>query len=315
MTLLKLTAAQSLRTPTVNPYAGEPIANWESYANISPQASNGGDQASGEDNSNPPTYIYSSFGVVRPVFPSLSIEKEFYQIAPPDSPTPPSKELLFEVVSQTENLYLARQLCWVLTIAQIDSYILEPTSEAQLLYLIAAIRQVQNPLNQPVITAIGSLGKMAPSGACNGLELPIVSASKLSYVSPNQFIRAIVEELDSSSEENALTVVGKLWSLAINPGNTEKYRALNFVLTDYLDVYLESYKLLYPTNTSDPTYELTGIRTTPALLQGNQKIYNVIFSYQPTSTGVSKEKYCQVDVTTEFPYIVMPFADYIASYN
>ena len=318
MILLKPTAAQSLRTSTLSPYAGEPIVNWESYADIWPQAcsSDGGDQSSGEGNSSPPSYIYITLGKVRPVFPSLTIEKEFYQVAPPGSPIPPSDELLFQVLSQAENLYLAREMCWVFTIAKVDSYIIKPTSEEQVLTLVAAIRPGTDLLQVPLSTVVGARGPVAPSGACNGLEVPIVPASNLFFSTLKEYIQAIIEALNETStpqlESDVSEVIGDLWQTAINPGDTEGYRALNFVLTKYLGAYTDAYSNMYPAD-GDPVYDFVGVESQPALLQGDQQIYNVIFTYQGQTNGRIKRSFCQVDVTTQFPFLFQAMAQYISA--
>lgn len=315
MTLLKLTAERSLRTPTLSPYAGEPIVNWESYADIWPQACASCDAAaesSGEGNSSPPTYIYSTLAKVRPVFPSLTIEKEFYQVAPPDSGLP-FDELFFQVLSKIENLYLAREMCWVLRIAAVDSYIIKPVSDEQVLYLVAASRPVENSFNEPLSTLVGPRGSVAPSAACNGLELPIVPASHFFFRTIGEYIKAITEAIgDSATEGNVLDLAGNLWEALINPGDTEAYRAINFVLTQYLGAYKDAYDLLYPSNSED-AYEFTGIESQPAILQGDRQIYDVIFTYQRTRDGQIKRRNCEVDLTTEFPYLAMYMANYIAS--
>lgn len=311
MTLLKLTAERSLMTPSLSPYAGEPIVNWDSYADIWPQACascDGAAESSGEGNSSPPTYIYSTIAKVRPVFPSLTIEKEFYQVAPPDSEVP-FDELLFQVLSRVENLYLAREMCWVFTIAAVDSYIIKPISDDQVLALVAASK----PNSSNLSTLVGLRGPVAPSAACNGLELPIVPASNFFFRTFGRYIQAITEAIgDSATEENVLNLVGDLWEAAINPGDTEAYRAINFVLAEYLGAYTDAYALVNPSNSED-AYEFTGLESQPAILQGDRQIYEVIFTYQRKRDARIKRRNCEVDLTTKFPYLAMGMGNYIAS--
>ncbi|NET46283.1 hypothetical protein [Okeania sp. SIO2B3] len=332
MTLLKPTAAQSLRIPTLSSYGGEPIINWESYADILPQACScdgGGEESYNEGDSAPPSYIYSTLGKVRPVFPSLTIEKEFYQVAPPNSVYPPTPELLFQVLSQVENLYLAREMCWVFTIAKVDSYIIKAISDEEVLALVEASKPFpKNPSKESLSTVVGPQGPVPPSGACNGLELPIVLASDFFFLSLNQYVQEIEEQIgDEPVELNVKLTIGILWEAAINPGNTDSYRALNFVLTKYLGLYSDAYRLLYPpappapSDSSPPSppspppvpYSFVGVTSQPALLQGDQKIYDVIFSYQAQTNGMIKKRYCQVNITTEFPYLFQGMGEYITT--
>ena len=50
------------------------------------------------------------------------------------------RQALHEVLSQRQNRYLVRQLCWVLTIEGLDTYILQPRDPADLDLLVEALR-------------------------------------------------------------------------------------------------------------------------------------------------------------------------------
>src|SRR5215472_2735331 len=60
-------------------------------------------------------------------FPSLSVEKEFAQVtAGADTARHTDQEVFYTVLSKPESGYLARQLCWVLTVQGLETYILHP---------------------------------------------------------------------------------------------------------------------------------------------------------------------------------------------
>jgi len=320
-TLLKPTAVQSLRTPTLSSYAGEPMVNWESYTNILPQACScdGENQSSGEGDSSPPTYIYTSnLGQIRPVFPSLTIEKEFYQVAPPGIPF--SDELLYYVLSQAENLYLAREMCWVYSIGNTETYIIKPVSDEQVLALVAASKPVpqDKPLASSLIKIIGMGRSVATLAACGGRELPIVSLSKLFWSNYQEFFDEVrnyflrFTTVPGYFDSQILQVINQLWQAGLNPGNADNYRAINFVLTRYLGVYQNAHSILFPLSSElEPQYTLVAVEAKPSILQGDGKIYDVIFTYQPINSGQTKMWYCQVDLKTEFPYLVMPMGEYL----
>src|SRR5271169_7042513 len=72
----------------------------------------------------PPSYVYA-IGKIEARFPSLSIEKEFAQATGrADTKGMTDSQAMHQIVSRRENRYLARQLCWVMTIEGLETYIL-----------------------------------------------------------------------------------------------------------------------------------------------------------------------------------------------
>src|SRR5262249_38673238 len=73
------------------------------------------------------SYIYA-LGRVEARFPSIAVEKEYYQVRARLSKETTSRkideQLLHTVLK--DNRYLVRQMCWVLTIERVDHYILLP---------------------------------------------------------------------------------------------------------------------------------------------------------------------------------------------
>src|SRR5437870_4741950 len=118
-----------------------------------------------------PSYIYV-LGRVEPRFPSLAVEKEFAQAARGGATTGlTDRQALASTLQQPANRYLARQLCWVLTVAEMETYILHPRDPADLDVLSQAIRPAPSPSDIDVV--IGMRGPIAPPEMCNGLMIPI----------------------------------------------------------------------------------------------------------------------------------------------
>ena len=77
-----------------------------------------------------PSYVYA-IGRVEPRFPSLASEKEFAQAAGrAETAGLTDRQVLHDVLSQRENRYLARQLCYVLAVEGLETYILQPRDPA-----------------------------------------------------------------------------------------------------------------------------------------------------------------------------------------
>src|SRR5713101_1473247 len=72
----------------------------------------------------PPSYVYA-LGGIHPRFPRLSVEKEFAQAGGrAETANLTDRQTLRKVLE--ENRYLVRQLCWVMTIGGLETYILVP---------------------------------------------------------------------------------------------------------------------------------------------------------------------------------------------
>src|SRR5262245_9391744 len=73
-----------------------------------------------------PAFVYA-LGQIEPRFPSLSIEKEYAQVrAGTDYSGATEREALIGTIGNPENRYLARNMCWVLNIEGLETYILVP---------------------------------------------------------------------------------------------------------------------------------------------------------------------------------------------
>ena len=86
-------------------------------------------------------------------------------------------QALKAVLSQPENLYLARHMCWVFSVGGVETYLLRPRDRSDLHLLLEAVRPNPNPSDYDVI--IGQRGPLAPAQMCNGLVLPVVVCDQL----------------------------------------------------------------------------------------------------------------------------------------
>src|SRR5262245_26304467 len=76
------------------------------------------------------SYVYAS-GRVEARFPNLAAEKEFAQATGRTETAGKTDQQTFHaVLSKRENRYLVRQLCWVLTIHGLETYLLRPRDHA-----------------------------------------------------------------------------------------------------------------------------------------------------------------------------------------
>src|SRR5260370_6461266 len=114
-----------------------------------------------------PSYVYA-LGRITPRFPSLAVEKEFAQATGrAETAGLTDRQTLQSVLSKRSNRYLARQLCWVLEIEGLETYLLVPRDPADFDLLIEALRPTPSPMDIDVV--VGMRGPIAPPEMCNGL--------------------------------------------------------------------------------------------------------------------------------------------------
>jgi PatG Domain len=130
-------------------------------------------------------YVYA-LGRIEPRFPSLSVEKEYAQA---ETAGLTDRQALQTVLSQPENRYLARQLCYVLTIEGLDTYILQSGDPVDLQVLIESVRPTPQPGDVDVV--VGRRGPIAPPELCNGLMVPIVIFDQIYSFDRESFIKSI----------------------------------------------------------------------------------------------------------------------------
>jgi hypothetical protein len=133
-------------------------------------------------------YVYA-LGRIEPRFPRLSVEKEYAQATSrAETAGLTDRQALQTVLSQPENRYLARQLCYILTIEGLDTYILQLGDPVDLQVLIESLRPTQ-PGDVDVV--VGRRGPIAPPELCNGLMVPIVTVDQIYAFDRESFIKSI----------------------------------------------------------------------------------------------------------------------------
>src|SRR5688572_18076877 len=106
------------------------------------------------------SYVYA-IGRVEARFPNLAAEKEFVQATGrTDTAGKTDQQTFHAVLSQRENRYLVRQLCWVLNVQGMETYLLLPRDPADTELLVDALRPAASPGDVDVV--IGLRGPIAP---------------------------------------------------------------------------------------------------------------------------------------------------------
>jgi hypothetical protein len=253
------------------------------------------------------SYVYA-IGSVDARFTTPSVEKEVAQaMGRAATAGLTDRQALHTLLSQRQNRYLARQMCYVFSVESVDAYILLPRDPADLELIVDAI---QTPPSTDVDLIIGMRGPVAPPEMCNGLMIPIVVFDQL-YTFTRADLFAAIEAPEGAPPEQVQLLTGsaqelfdRIMRIADNLGATDEHRALNYLSVRYDQIYrLAAQQFL---NNSG----LTAVEAVPSRLSGTRKLVNIIFTYTHRVTTVSAMYRVRVDVTDEFPFLDAPLTPY-----
>jgi hypothetical protein len=251
------------------------------------------------------SYIYA-VGRIEARFPRLSVEKEFAQArARIETSGQTDRQVFREVLSVRENRYLVRQLCWVLNVQGLETYILQPRDPADFDLLINAVRPAPSPTDIDV--AIGVRGPTAPPEYCNGLMIPVVLFDQIYSFDRDALVKAIPrpEAIPARQhEQTAQELFDRFIQITDNAGATDAHRALNYLAMRYPAVYTVTAEAFRRDSS------LTGVDVRPSPLSGARRIVDVIFSFTNRTTDVTEKFFVRVDVSEEFPYLLAKMSPY-----
>src|SRR5262249_1507586 len=185
-----------------------------------------------------PTYVYA-IGRVEARFPHASVEKEFAQATGrAETAGLTDRQALQRVLSQKQNRYLIRQLCWLMTIEGLDTYILVPRDSGDFDLLVDALRPAPSPMDLDCV--IGLKGPNAPPEMCNGLMVPIVIFDQLYSFDRDALIKALPKPEKTSAKEFApvaAELFDRILQMTDNAGATDEDRGPNYLAVRYPAIY------------------------------------------------------------------------------
>ena len=252
-----------------------------------------------------PSYVYA-IGRVEARFPNLAAEKEFAQATGrSDTAGKTDQQTFHAVLSKREHRYLVRQLCWVLTIQGLDTYLLVPRDPADIDLLVEAIRPAPSPNDIDVV--IGMRGPIAPPEMCNGLMVPIIAFDQIYSFDRDALIKAIPKPEKTKAEQfspAAEELFHRIMQMTDNAGATDDHRALNYLAMRYPGIYARAAEEF------GKDCSLTGVEVRPSSLSSTRNIVDVIFCYTNRNTDFTEKFFVRVDVTEEFPFLVTKLGPY-----
>ena len=250
-------------------------------------------------------HVYA-LGRIEARFPNLAAEKEFAQASGrADTAGKTDQETFHAVLSQRDNRYLVRQLCWVLTIQGLETYLLRPRDPVDSDLLVDAIRPAPSPDDIDVV--IGLLGPIAPPEMCNGLMVPMVAFDQIYSFNREALRDAIPRPADTSAERFAPIaeeLFNRILQVTDNAGATSEHRAMNYLALRYPAIYATA------ADEFARDFSLTAVEVRPSPLSPTRDVVDVIFAYTNRNTDFSQKFCVRVDVTEEFPFLVTKMSPY-----
>jgi hypothetical protein len=284
--------------PVIKPSQGDVVAPPPTGETPCPTCAPGAGSA-------PLSFVYA-LGKVEARFPRLSVEKEFAQaIGRAESAGQTDQQAFYNALSKRENRYLTRQLCWVMTIQGLETYLLQPRDPADFDRLVEAIRPQPSPMDMDVV--IGVRGPIAPADFCNGLMVPIVAFDQIYSFDRDSIIKAVPRPEKMTARQFAPAaeeLLARIMQMTDNAGATDEHRALNYLAMRYPAVYATAAEQFAR------DFSLTGVECRPSALSSTRNVVDVVFAYTNRNTDFT-EKFCvRVDVTEEFPFLVTKMSPY-----
>ena len=251
-------------------------------------------------------YVYALGRIEQPRFPRASVEKEFAQACSrADTAGKTDTEVLHAVLRRRENRYLARQMCWVFSVHDLDTYLIQPRDPVDFDQLLESIRPAPTPQDLDVL--IGIKGPIASPDLCNGLTVPIVGFDQIYSFDTASLIAAIPRPGSVKPEAfgpAAQEVFSRIIQLADNAGATDEHRALNYLAVRYSAIYARAAEAFAQ------DFAITAVEVRPSALNSTRRIVDVIFAFTNRNTDFTEKSFVRVDVTEEFPFLVTKMSPY-----
>jgi hypothetical protein len=244
-------------------------------------------------------------GHIEPRFPLLSVEKEARQAIARGGPTKDTdREVMAKLLRDKGNKYIVRQLCWIMSVQGIETYILLPR-DGDYQPLIDAYRAEPAPGDLELV--IGIRGPVAPPTACNGLQVPIVFFDQIYTFDRESLLKSVAPPKDADPKHfraAAGEMLERILHQSDNAGATDCDRALNYLAVRYDRIYALAAQQ-FANNAS-----FVGIECRPSALSGTRKIVDVVFAFVDRATDVISKHFTRVDVTECFPFLVAALSPY-----
>lgn len=248
-------------------------------------------------------FVYA-FGRIEVRIPNLSIEKEIAQVTrSKDTRSLTEQATLAAALKDAKNRYLARLVCWVLSVGGDPTYFIVPRDADDITLLLSCLREETNPADLDLL--IGVAGPLSPPEMCNGLSLPMVTPDQVYPFDTPSLLR----ELNSDSKtakprSSAEALLWRIMKTGENVGLSDSHRALNYLAVRYDAIYTKVAEM------NDADASLSNLRVRPSRGGAMRREVDVIFSFTDRKSETTSHHSVRVDVSGEFPFLVSRLSPY-----
>jgi hypothetical protein len=247
---------------------------------------------------NPWVYV---IGDVDARYPNLAVEKEARgAMARAKTSGLSNDAALQKVLDAPENGYLVREMCYVLLVQEVETYILVPRHSQDYPMLVEAART-------ELSTVIGTLGPIANPDVCNGLTVPYL----IFDVIFNFTKAALIADLptpkgaDAAKFRSAATdIFNQIVPLIGNGTGMERALAFELVKDPMLYQVIAS--------AFDQDAQLASVELKAAPVNSTQNHVDVILRTQNRGNGAQSSVYARVALGAKLPYVVTTWQPHLA---
>jgi PatG C-terminal/Subtilase family len=247
-------------------------------------------------------------------FPDQSISEELQAVARKNDVVQGANEHLrdwyFRVLRNPDARYVARQVCWILKVEGIPAYYLGLRDWHDLPDLISCLDHSEDDLD----LFVGSSTLKAVDG-CPGVVAPVLAVDQISsrekdhlieWFGPLREKRQEPKGKASRSERSPNEdLFRRLVQSADNLGDTDEWRALNYLAANYRPLY-ECYARML----GGDHWALDSVKVQSSRLSREKRIVDPVFAFLNKETGIVQKYFVRVDVSHLFPMIVNHIAEY-----
>jgi hypothetical protein len=179
-------------------------------------------------------------GQVSAAFPSVSVEKEFaHLLGQKDFKGFTDRQTMHAVLSQRQNRYLARKLCFLHTpygAGTAPAYVLMAEAAEDLDLLIDTLKRSPGTSEFDVVK--GQIVGVAPPAMCNAMQLPLVAFSQLYSFGVADFVKSIPRPPETKAKDFE-AASDELFHRALRVASnaTGPTLALSYALLSYAGLY------------------------------------------------------------------------------
>ena len=268
-------------------------------------APNGGCTCS-KAGSSPQRFVYV-LGSLDIRFPDQSIADELQAVANQKrlklGSTLPLRLWYSKVLEGQEGRYVARLVSWILKVEGYPAYYLTLPDMADLDTLIKCLGQPEDDLDLVV-----GYSSLVPTELCPGVSAPTLAVNRVSSFDKGMLKGWLKAKTKATGPETTSGDAERLFQILVqsadNFGDTDQWRALNFLAVRYKPLY-ERYAEMVENG-----YVLDSVKVSNSRLWREKQVVDPVFTFIDTKTGVARKYFVRLDVSYLFPLVATHITEY-----